>query len=252
VAAARRLWNAVARPNLMVKIPGTREGLPAIFDCLAEGININITLLFAVDRYVEVADAYFGALERRLLQHRAIDRLASVASFFVSRFDTKVDKRIDALEGSRAECARAERGRAAIANAKIAYEAFERLQSEARWRGLAAAGARPQRLLWGSTSTKDPRYPDLYYVEALIGPNTVDTMPQETLRAFIEHGRPESRLSLGLREAHEHLRNLASVGIDFAEVTAELEAEGVAAFAASFDHAVSRVHDRRRILRPSA
>lgn len=246
IEEARRLWSRVGRPNLMVKIPGTREGLPAIQQCLAEGININITLLFSVDRYKEVAEAYARALEARTAEGQSIDRLASVASFFVSRVDTKVDKALDKLTGAMLECGRAERGQAAIANAKLAYDAYGRIFAGERWSRLAMRGARPQRVLWASTSTKDPAYPDLYYAEALIGPATVDTVTMETFRAYLDHGQPEVRLPLGVEEAGKHIGALATLGLDFTRMTQELEDDGVSAFAASFDQAVATIANKRR------
>src|SRR5215203_5368455 len=189
IEAARRLWAALDRPNVMVKIPGTAAGLPAIEQCLFEGININITLLFAVGRYEEVIERYMSALERRLAAGQAVDRIASVASFFVSRVDSATDALIDERIASVSNPAtvarlRALRGTTAIANAKVAYQRFLECIDGDRWRRLAAAGARVQRPLWASTSTKDPAYPDVYYVNALIGPHTVDTLPPQTLVAF--------------------------------------------------------------------
>lgn len=249
IEQARRLWNDVSRPNLLVKIPGTREGLPAIERCLAEGININITLLFSVPRYLEVVEVYLRALETRIAQGKPIDRIASVASFFVSRVDTKVDTALDALQGSRQECGRDLRGQIAIANAKIAYEQFERIFAGERWQRLASRGARPQRLLWGSTSPKDPRYPDVYYVEALVGSQTVDTMTPECFRAYLDHGSPELRLPRDRERAHQQIAGLATLGIDLQEVTQNLEEEGVASFAASFDKAMQSIAAKRQRLR---
>src|SRR5262249_37977112 len=183
---------------------------------------------------------------------QSIDAIASVASFFVSRVDTKVDKMIDALPGSRHECSVGERGQIAIANAKVAYEEYERIYSSERWRKLAEKGARPQRLLWGSTSTKDPAFPALYYVEALVGPDTADTMPLETFHAAIEHGRPELRLNVARNVAHAHIANLAAVGIELSRTTDELEEEGVQAFTSSFRAAEKAIGEKRRALQKSA
>lgn len=253
VAEVRRLWTGVARPNLMVKIPGTREGIPAIERCLTDGINVNITLLFAVERYVEVARAFLRALDACAAKGRRIDRVASVASFFVSRIDTKVDRALDALpDGPRRELGRQLRGRIAIANAKMAYEAYRQLFAEESWHVLAAKGARPQRVLWASTSTKDPAYPDVYYPEALVGPNTIDTMTVETLRAYRDHGNPEVRLPVEIERAREDLASLGELGIDFGAVTCELENEGVAAFAESHRRALRTIADKRRALGMSA
>jgi transketolase len=246
IAEARRLWSLIARPNLMVKIPGTREGLPAIRQCLTEGININITLLFSVERYLAVAEAYLLALEARLARREPFDCIASVASFFVSRVDTKVDKALDALG---TPTARAERGHAAIANAKIAYEQYERLLASDRWRHLANRGAKPQRLLWASTSPKDPAYPDLHYAEALVGPGTIDTMTKETRKAYADHGTPDLRLTRGRAEARTRLASLAALGIDLPKVTEELEDEGIRAFVDSYEKALAAISEKRSILR---
>ncbi|WP_169796830.1 transaldolase [Chondromyces crocatus] len=246
IETARRLWNQVERPNLMVKIPGTRDGLPAIEQSLTAGINVNVTLLFSVSRYLEVVEAYFRALEARIAANEPIDRIASVASFFVSRVDAKVDKALDALPSSSEAQGKALRGRIAIANAKIAYEAFEHAYSGERWKRLAAYGARPQRLLWGSTSPKDPHYPDTYYAEALVGAQTVDTMTPECFEAYLDHGDPEPRLEQERAEAHQQLARLKTLGIDLDEVTRTLEDEGVDAFAESFDKAVKSIATKRR------
>jgi transaldolase len=249
IEQARRLWKAVSRPNLMVKIPGTREGLPAIFRCMAEGININITLLFSVARYLEVVEAHLRALETRVAENQPVERIASVASFFVSRVDTKVDKALDALEGKKHEAGRALRGQIAIANAKVAYQEYEQIVASERWQKLASKGARPQRLLWASTSAKDPAYPDIYYVEALIGPQTVDTMTRECLHAYLDHGTPEVRLSKDREQAHQQIAQLTPLGIDLRRATQELEDEGVASFATAFDQAVASITTKRRKLR---
>ncbi len=243
IAEVRRLYAAVARPNVMVKIPGTRAGVPAIERCLTEGIDINITLLFAVERYLEVARAYVRALESRAAQGLPLDTVTSVASFFVSRIDTKVDRAID-----RVTAGRELRGRIAIANAKVAYEAYRELVAGDRWQVLAAKGARPQRLLWASTSTKDPAYPDTYYADALVGPDSVDTMTPETFRAYRDHGSPEVRITQGFDRAREELASLAKLGIDFAAVTRELEDEGVRAFEESHRRALGTIADKRRAI----
>ena len=246
VEQACRLWAAVARPNLMVKIPGTQAGLPAIESCLAHGININVTLLFSVPRYREVVEAYFKALEGRASRNEPVERIASVASFFVSRVDTKVDEALDALEGERRSAGRALRGKIGIANARLAYAEYERLYTSARWKRLAARGARAQRLLWASTSTKDPEYPDVYYIDALAGPETVDTMTPESFRAYLDHGDPASRLEDGRDRAREQMEALASLGIDFSRVADELEDEGVEKFAKSYDEAVKSIAAKRK------
>jgi transaldolase len=224
---AERLWRAVDRPNAMIKIPGTEAGLPAITHCVAEGISVNVTLLFSVDRYAAVIEAWLAGLERRLAAGGSLSPVASVASFFVSRVDGKVDPLLDRAGHE------ALRGRIAIANACAAYRLFEWSLGQPRWQGLAQAGARPQRPLWASTSTKDPRYPDTYYVEALVAPRTVNTLPPETFAAYRDHGKPAVRMQEGLAVAPERLKALSAAGIDLAEITRELEVDGVAKFAAS-------------------
>ncbi len=226
---AERLWAALDRPNAMIKIPGTEAGLAAISHCVAAGINVNVTLLFAVERYAAVIEAWLGGLERRLARGLPLDRLASVASFFVSRVDGKVDPLLD-----RRGDPRGLRGRIAIANACAAYRLFEWSLGTPRWDRLAKAGAHPQRPLWASTSTKDPRYPDTYYVEALVAPRTVNTLPPETFDAYRDHGRPAVRIHDGVAAAPELLRALADTGIELGAVTRELEEEGVAKFAGSY------------------
>jgi transaldolase len=245
VEQARRLWKAVERPNLMVKIPGARPGVPAIESCLTHGININITLLFSVQRYREVIEAYLRALEARVACHDPIDRIASVASFFVSRVDVKVDKALAALPDASRDEASGLRGQIGIANARIAYELYERIYGSDRWKALAARGAHPQRLLWASTTPKDPAYRDVYYVEALIGADTVDTMTPECLRAFLDHGEAQPRLASERPRAHEQLDRLLTLGIDFARITDELEDEGIAAFADSYNKALKSVAEKR-------
>ncbi len=226
---AGRLWRAVDRPNVMVKIPGTEAGLTAITESLAEGININVTLLFSVQRYRQVIDAFLTGLERRLASGKPIDRLASVASFFVSRVDGKVDPLLDAQrEGDPL------RGTIAIANAAIAYRTFEQSLESARWQQLAARGARPQRPLWASTSTKDARYADIHYVEPLIAPQTVNTLPPETMDAYRDHGHPAIRIHETMSEAPARLEELARRGIDLGRITRDLEIEGVEKFAVSY------------------
>jgi transaldolase len=229
IAEASRLWHAVDRPNLMVKIPGTAAGIPAIEESLANGININITLLFSVERYLEVIEAFLLGLERRRAQGFAIDRLASVASFFVSRVDGKVDPLLD-----QAGDPRKLRGSIAIANAAMAYAQFERSLQTERWQALAAAGARPQRPLWASTSTKDPRYSDTHYLEPLVAPHTVTTLPPDTLEAYRDHGHPAVRIAETIAQAPARLQALAAMGIELAKVTRELEVEGVVKFSDSY------------------
>ena len=240
IREAERLWSAVDRPNAMIKIPGTREGLPAVTHCIGAGINVNVTLLFAVERYREVAAAYQDGLEVRAARRLPTERIASVASFFVSRVDTMVDPMLARIGGRALEL----QGGTAIANAALAYGAFRRLTAAPRWTALAARGARPQRPLWASTSTKDPRYADLHYVEPLIAPDTVNTLPPETFAAYRDHGRPEARIDAELAAADARLAELARVGVDLAEVTARLEAEGVTKFAASYDSLLRSIESK--------
>lgn len=241
IAEARRLWRAVDRPNVMIKIPGTREGWPAIERCLREGININITLLFSVEHYQAVADAYVHALEARVAEGHPIDRVASVASLFVSRVDTEVDKRIEANGGALATL----RGRVAIANARLVYAAFVDLTRSARWRSLEARGAKVQRPLWASTGTKNPAYSDVLYVESLIGPGTITTVPPDTLRLFEDHGVVERTLPGDLNGARRTVQALDRGGIDFADVNRKLEDEGIAKFNRSFEKLLGAIAEKR-------
>jgi len=254
IREARRLWQACARPNVMVKIPGTAAGIPAIRQCVSEGININITLLFSVARHREVMEAYLSAVEERIAAGRPVESLHSVASFFVSRVDTNVDKKLDRIakedpQGSRGKLARELRGKAAIANARFAYRAFEEVFRAERFRALEKKGARLQRPLWASTSTKDPAYPDLYYVEALVAPHTVDTMPPETFEAYRDHGDPRVRISDGLDEAKTVFLRLAELGIDEATISRELEEEGVKKFSDSYDGLLKVLAEKEKAMR---
>jgi transaldolase len=226
---AERLWRSLDRPNAMIKIPGTPEGLPAITHCIAAGISVNVTLLFSVERYGEVVEAFLAGLERRLDAGASLRPITSVASFFVSRVDGKVDPLLDRLGDPQGL-----RGRIAIANACAAYRLFEWSLGTPRWDRLAKAGARPQRPLWASTSTKDPRYADVHYVEALVASRTVNTLPPETFAAYRDHGRPAVRIQEGMAAAPAQLKALAELGIDLAAITRELETDGVAKFAASY------------------
>jgi transaldolase/glucose-6-phosphate isomerase len=238
IAEARRLWAAVDRPNLMVKVPGTREGVPAVRALTEEGINVNITLLFGIEMYRAVADAFMAGLEDRLARSRNISRIASVASFFVSRVDTMIDARIDAevaAGGGDAAALSALRGRVAIANAKLAYQAYLRSIESDRWRALALEDARPQRLLWASTGTKDPAYSDVRYVETLIGRDTINTMPPKTLDAFRDHGVAASTLTADIESERQVLSEADRLGLDLAGVTKSLVADGVEKFADATD-----------------
>ena len=232
IAEARFLWWLVDRPNLFIKIPAARQGLPAITACLAEGISINVTLIFSLVRYDEVTGAFLDGLERARQAGHDLSSIASVASFFVSRVDTEVDARLDKIGTPEAA---ALRGRAAIANAWLAYEHYERRIASPRWAALRAAGARPQRPLWASTSVKDPAYPDTRYVTGLVAPGVVNTMPEATLRAVADHGRiPEDSVRGHYAEARQVLSDLEALGVDYGEVTEKLESNGLAAFDASW------------------
>jgi transaldolase len=238
---AERLWSALDRPNAMIKIPGTSAGLPAITHCVAAGISVNVTLLFSVERYREVIEAWLAGMERRLERGLDLRGVASVASFFVSRVDGKVDPLLDRLASTGVPRAAELRGRIAIANACAAYRLFEWSLGTPQWDRLAKAGARPQRPLWASTSTKDPSYPDVHYVEALVAPRTVNTLPPETFTAYRDHGRPAVRIHEGMAAAGGQLEALAELGIDLAAITRELEEEGVAKFAASYRSLLARI-----------
>jgi transaldolase len=243
LAEARRLWARVQRPNLMIKIPGTEPGLPAVEHAVADGINVNVTLLFSVARHREVIDAYLRGLEQRLAGGLPIDRIASVASFFVSRVDSKIDPLLDAA-GAPEDV----RSTAAIANACTAYDAFEAGFRGSRWDTLAEVGARVQRPLWASTSTKDPLLPDVYYVEALIASRTVNTLPPVTFEAYRDHGRPEVRLPAELAKAPDQLARLTDCGIDLDRATRELEDEGVQKFADSYRKAIASIDQKASLL----
>jgi len=249
VQEARRLWKALHRPNIMIKIPGTKAGLPAIKALLTEGINVNITLLFAVERYEEVLEAYIQALEDRAKKGEPIGNVASVASFFLSRIDTLLDPQIQKIAeagGPKAEIARGLPGTIAVANAKAAYKKYEIVTETQRWRKLADLGARPQRLLWASTSTKNPKYSDTMYVEPLIGADTVNTMPMETVDAYRDHGKPAARITEDLIGAQRHLAQLKEIGIDLAAATQQLEDEGVKKFIDPFEKLLASLETKRK------
>jgi transaldolase / glucose-6-phosphate isomerase len=235
---ARRLWKAVNRPNLMVKVPATPEGVPAIRQLLEDGLNINITLLFAQSAYEKVAEAYVAALEARAAKGQPINHIASVASFFVSRIDTLIDSKIDGLLKTAAGDAKtlleSLHGTIAIANAKLTYKKYLELFGGPRWKALAAKGAQTQRLLWASTSTKNPKYRDVLYVEELIGADTVDTIPPATFDAFRDHGKLRPSLTEDVAGAARHMENLAKAGISMKEVTEQLVVDGVRLFAEAF------------------
>jgi len=244
IAEAQRLWKAIARPNAMIKIPATFEGLAAVEALLFAGINVNVTLLFSVERYEEIALAYMSALERRKLAHEPLGGVASVASFFVSRIDTRVDEQLRRKIAGGTPGAEPLLGKCAIANARLAYQRFKALTSSGRWHSLERAGARPQRLLWASTSTKDPAYDDLMYVEALIGPQTISTMPRKTIAAFAERGKVAATLEQGSHEALQVMRDLRRAGIDVPQVMRELLDEGIDKFIESFNDILQTIETR--------
>jgi transaldolase/glucose-6-phosphate isomerase len=250
VSEAHRLWEAVARPNLMIKVPATPAGIPAIERLISDGINVNVTLLFAVQMYARVAEAYIRGLESRILAGKPVKNLASVASFFVSRIDSNIDAQLERRAQALSEPQRQKlldlRGKAAIANAKLAYEHYRNVIGSPRWKKLTAHGAHAQRLLWASTSTKNPAYPDTLYVDELIGPDTVNTIPPSTLDAFRDHGRLEATLEPGLADAKSTLGELAAAGVSLETVTTQLLDEGVKLFEEAFDRLLEAVGRARQ------
>jgi transaldolase len=243
-AEAMRLHGAVDRPNLMVKIPATKPGLAAIEDAVAEGKSINVTLIFSLRRYAEVAESYIRGLERLVASGGDPSKVASVASFFVSRIDTEADRRLDELGPSAAHL----KGRLAVANARLAYQHYVSTFRGPRWQFLVGKGASTQRVLWASTSTKNPDYLDTVYVEDLIGPDTVNTMPEETVRAYQDHGRPQARLEEDLAAAKRLMRELAEAGVDYDDVTETLEREGVEKFSDAFSGLLDALAQKRSAL----
>jgi transaldolase/glucose-6-phosphate isomerase len=252
---ARRLWHEVARPNLMIKVPATAAGLVAIGSLIAEGINVNVTLLFAREMYEQVAHVFIDALTKRKNAGLPVSGIASVASFFVSRIDTLVDtllgEQLKTRTGADRTVAQGLLGKVAIANAKVAYQSYKAIFSGPQWQVLSAAGAQTQRLLWASTGTKNRNYSDVLYVEELIGPQTVNTVPPETLAAFRDHGRPAATLEAGLDDAHNVLAQLESVGISLAQVTEELLADGLKKFVDPFTKLLDVVDRRCREANPA-
>lgn len=247
---AHLLWDWVDRPNVFVKIPGTVEGITAIRQCLADGLNINITLLFSLPRYNKIANTYIEALEDRQGRHQSIGHIASVASFFLSRIDSKIDPLLehktlfnDAGE-TEADLASSLLGTIGIASAKMAYQMYREIFETSRWEHLEHAGARRQKLLWASTGPKNPAFPDLKYIEPLIGPDTVNTMPLETLEAYRDHGGPEVRLEQNIRQANHHLARLSDLGINLEEITDELEEEGIRKFVEPYEKLLELMNKR--------
>ena len=251
IIEARRLWGVVGRPNVMIKVPGTPEGAGATRRLLAEGINVNITLLFSIDAYAAIIESYLSALEERASRGLPLSSIASVASFFVSRVDTEAEKRLDAVAAAnpaRAGEAQAFRGRVAVANAKLAYALFRERFSGARWDALAARGARVQRPLWASTSTKNPAYRDVMYVEDLIGPDTVNTMPPATIAAFTDHGVVQRTVDTHIDEERALLAKLEAFGVSLTSITDTLLRDGLASFEKSFDTLIAGLEAKRRTL----
>lgn len=247
VAEARRLHGALDRPNVMIKVPATPDGIPAIETLIGEGINVNVTLIFGLEAYETVAEAYLSGLETLADNGGDLSRVSSVASLFVSRVDAAVDSALTDIGNISLL------GRIAIANSKVAYARFREIMAQGRWQALARQGARPQRLLWASTGTKNPIYPDTLYVDALIGGDTVNTLPPATLDAYVDHGSLRETLAEGLDEAREKLSQLAELGIDIEAVTRKLQDEGVAAFASSFEGLMASIHEKRqKLLAPNS
>lgn len=249
IRAARRYWQSVNRKNALIKIPATQAGVPAIEESLVAGININITLIFSIERYLAVAEAYLRALERRAGMGWPINHIASVASFFVSRVDTLTDKMIERKLSETADAPaqaslRSLLGKVAIANSKVAYEHYQQIFGSERFRKLAAAGARPQRVLWASTSTKNPKYPNTYYVDELIGPDTINTLPPDTLKLFRAHGRVRPSLTEDVAGAHAVLDQLAKAGLSREAIGKQLEEEGVKQFADAFEKLTASIRDK--------
>jgi transaldolase len=253
IAEAQRLWSMVDRPNVMIKVPGTAEGSLAVRALIGAGMNVNITLLFALEAHRRVIDAYMGGLEDRVRAGKPVDRVASVASFFVSRVDTEVDKRLDALAtratGADRDRLLALRGKAAIANARLAYQLFQREFDTPRWKALQGAGAHVQRPLWASTGVKNPSYRDVLYAEQLVGPDTVNTMPPALIDAFRDHGETKRTVDAGLDAATQVVADLASVGILLRDVTDQLLTEGLASFQKSFDTLSAGLQQKTATLR---
>ena len=251
IQEARRLFGQLNLPNIMIKIPGTPEGIPAFQQVISEGINVNVTLVFSLDNYRQVAEAYLAGLEARAAAGQPIDTIASVASFFVSRVDTAVDQRLDELIAytPNQQCQRelqALQGKAAIANAKLAYAAYQQIFGGPRWQALAQQGARTQRCLWASTSTKNPAYRDILYAEQLIGPDTVDTMPLSTIEAFLDHAQVERTLDQDVEQARADYAAIERAGISMEKVTLRLQQEGVQKFADSFNQLLDTISTKRQ------
>lgn len=238
----------VNRPNVMIKVPGTKAGVKAFEALTVAGVNVNVTLLFSVNRYLEIARAYIRALETRVAAGKNISSLASVASFFVSRVDTAVDAQLGELSGAKAEQSSALAGQIGIANAKVAYGHFANLFGSEQWQKLAGLGAKPQRLLWASTGTKNPEFRDTLYIEELLGPQTVNTIPPKSLDAFRDHGVAEVRLATRLAEAHKQISALDDFGINLTAITDQLEADGLQSFSDAFDRLMDSIAEKRKVM----
>jgi len=255
---ARRYYQEIGRENVMIKIPGTKEGLPAVEQVISEGINVNVTLLFSVDSYVETAWAYIRGLEKRTAEGQDISKISSVASFFLSRIDSKIDKLIDEkLKKGMDDIAldaklRAVKGKVAIANAKIAYQEYKKIIQSDRWKALSAKGANVQRLLWASTSTKDPNYSDVMYVDELVGPDTVNTLPPSTIEACADHCNPTNRIETDVEEAYNLIENLkaADININLDQVMDELLVEGIEKFVQPFQSLIKSLEEKINQLSP--
>ncbi|NEO60597.1 MAG: transaldolase [Moorea sp. SIO4G2] len=255
ISEAQRYYEAIGRENVMIKIPGTPEGLPAVEQAISEGINVNVTLLFSVESYVETFWAYIRGLEKRAAEGKDISKIASVASFFLSRIDTKVDAKLEEKSAASddpnvTEKLKGIEGKVAIANAKVAYQKYKEIIQSDRWKALSAKGAQVQRLLWASTSTKNPAYSDVMYVDELIGPNTVNTLPPNTIEACADHCSPESRIETGVEEAYQTINSLndPDVNINLSQVMDELLDEGIVKFVKPFDSLISSLESKVKLL----
>ena len=256
ITEAIRYNKAIDRPNVMIKIPGTPEGLAAVTEVIAEGINVNVTLLFSLQSYIDTAWAYIAGLEKRAAQGQPIDRIASVASFFLSRIDSKIDDQLDALIATTTDSDRqgqlaAVKGKVAIANAKLAYQEYKKIIGDDRWTALVAKGAKVQRLLWASTSTKNPDYSDVMYVDELIGPDTVNTLPPNTIEACADHCDVDNRIETNVEEAQTMITGLGDLGIDLDQVMAELLDEGIDKFVKPFDSLMNSLTQKVNQLSPA-
>lgn len=249
ICEARELWKKVNRPNVFIKIPATAEGFPAIRRCINDGINVNVTLIFGLPSYMKVAMAYIEGLESRVAQDKPVNRIASVASFFLSRIDVLADKMLEnSIErGNHPDIAQALHGLVAISCAKVAYQMYMEIFGSDKFRKLTEKGARPQRLLWASTGTKNPSYSDVKYVEPLIGPETINTMPMETVEAYLDHGDPASRLEEGAAEANHLLAHLSDLGIKLDDIAEQLEVEGIDKFIKPYESLINKLNEKREM-----